>query len=91
MQKLLTVREAADVLRVSAQSIRRLIKAREIPYVVVGQSTTREVGIRFDPETLNAWATGRTGKRTATEIEPREPKPKRQPKVIEGGLEHWAK
>ncbi len=49
MENLLTVKEVAALLRVSAQTLYKMLEQGEIPAVKVGSQW------RFDPEKIKAW------------------------------------
>jgi excisionase family DNA binding protein len=53
-RKAMTVREVADILRLSEREIYKLAATHQIPHVKIGAS------IRFDPATVLAWLEERT-------------------------------
>ena len=53
MKKLLTIKEAADILGVSVNTIYKWTSAKKIPYVKVGGR------VMFDPDDLEAWIEAR--------------------------------
>jgi len=60
MENLLTVKEVAALLRVSAQTLYKMLEQGEIPAVKVGSQW------RFDREKIRAWLASRGGSATST-------------------------
>ena len=62
-EALLTVQEAAEMLNVSAQTLRRMIWAREISYINIG--TGPYIVARFKPEHIEEFLESREVSRYA--------------------------
>lgn len=56
-EKLLTIQEAADVLNISAETLRRMVWAREISYINIG--TGPYIMARFRPEHIEEFLESR--------------------------------
>lgn len=50
MTTLLTIKEAAERLKVHPQQLYKLVYAKKVPFI-----RKPGVGVRFDPDTLDAW------------------------------------